>query len=58
MEVRGKNGEGKLLFDWDPNTDQIEIVHKNICYLVELRKSQSGGTYRILDEHPKKAIKR
>lgn len=54
MEVRTKNGNGKMLFDWDPENDQIEIISKDMCYLVELQKQPQGGSYRILSEKPKK----
>lgn len=59
MEVRTKNGKGKMLFDWDPEKDQIEIINKDICYLVELKKQAHGGSYHILSEKPKEtSVKR
>ena len=53
MEVRTKDGRGKMLFDWDPAKDRIEIINKDMCYLVELQKQPQGGSYRILSEKPK-----
>lgn len=30
MEVRAKDGKGSLLFEWDPETQTVDLIRKDI----------------------------
>lgn len=36
MQVRAGNGKGPLLFEWDPETQDIGLVRKDMYYKVHL----------------------
>ncbi|MBU5471586.1 hypothetical protein KQI85_14685 [Falcatimonas sp. MSJ-15] len=52
MQVRSKHGTGKLLFEWNPETNQVEMVIKGIYYLVDLNSKTKE--YKIVEEYAKK----
>lgn len=56
MEVRGKNGKGKHLFDWSPEKNQIEIIIKDMFYQIQFNGNIPGGGYKILKEIPKNQL--
>lgn len=51
MQVRTKQGKGKLLFEWFPEKNQVEMVIKGTYYLVDLNLKKKE--YKILEEHDK-----
>ena len=53
MQVKANDGKGPFLFDWDPETDQIEIIRKDMLYRVQLMRTKAGATYRMLEERKK-----
>lgn len=32
MEVRAKGGKGPLLFEWDPETQTVDLIRKDMYY--------------------------
>ena len=36
MEVRAKGGKGPLLFEWDPETQTVDLIRKDMYYKVHL----------------------
>lgn len=52
MQVRSKQGTKKLLFEWNPETNQVEMVIKRIYYLVNLNSKKKE--YKIVEEYAKK----
>ena len=38
MEVRAKGGKGPLLFEWDPETQTVDLIRKDMYYKVHLDK--------------------
>lgn len=49
MEVRGKNGEGPLLFEWDSDTQTIDLIRKGMYYKVQLEEH----AYSVKEERSK-----
>ena len=49
IQVRTDNPNSKLLFEWDPENDVIEIVRKSEKIRVKLCKNDHKVKYRILD---------
>ena len=49
MEVRTENGNGSLLFKWEPEEHLISVVHKKVLYSVEL----NHDSYLIREERSK-----
>jgi len=49
LEIRSGDSEGKLLFQWEPEKDTIEIRRKGVVYRVQLAKHGKSGTYRIVE---------
>lgn len=54
MEVRAKNGKGPLLFEWDPDTQTIDLIRKDMYYKVQL----DNHAYCIREECSKYECKR
>lgn len=54
MEVRGKDGEGPLLFEWDPDTQTIDLIRKNMFYRIQL----NDHAYCVREECSKYECKR
>ena len=54
MEVRAKNGKGPLLFEWDPDTQTIDLIRKDMYYKVLLDKH----SYCVREECSKYGCKR
>lgn len=40
MEVRAKGGKGPLLFEWDPETQTVDLIRKDMYYKVHLDTEQ------------------
>ena len=51
VEIRSK--KGKLLFKWDPQTNTVNIVLKDILYSVKLNNLSPSGEYEILSNKNK-----
>ena len=49
MEVRAKDGKGPLLFEWDPGTQTVHLIRKDMYYKVHLDKH----SYCVKEEHSK-----
>ena len=56
--IKCKGNDGKLLFVWNPSDDTISIIRKDVYYKVKLDVQGKKATYCIVDEHPKKNIKK
>ena len=54
MEVRAKNGKGPLLFEWDPDTQTIDLIRKDMYYKVQL----DNRAYCVREECSKYECKR
>lgn len=54
MEVRARNGKGPLLFKWDPDTQTIDLIRKDMYYKVQL----DAHTYCVREECSKYEYKR
>ena len=54
MEVRAKNWKGPLLFEWDPDTQTIDLIRKDMYYKVQL----DDHTYCVREECSKYECKR
>lgn len=54
MEVCTKNGKGSLLFEWDPDTQTIDLIQKDMYYKVKLK----GHTYCVREECSKHEYRR
>lgn len=54
MEVRAKNGKGPLLFEWDPDTQTIDLIRKDKYYKVKL----DDHAYCVREECSKYECKR
>lgn len=54
MEVRAKNGKGPLLFEWDPETQTVDLIRKDMYYKVHLDKH----SYCVREECSKYEYKR
>lgn len=52
MDVRTDNGRGKLLFKWNPVSQEVCIVKKNKMYRIRLLMSGKDG-YEILESSDK-----
>lgn len=49
MEVRGKDGKGPLLFQWDSDTHTVDLVRKDMYYKVLLENHD----YCVMEERSK-----
>ena len=47
MDVRTKYDSGKLLFQWNPESNVIRIVRKDTVYDIRLSSTENGG-YEII----------
>ena len=54
MEVRAKGGKGPLLFEWDPETQTVDLIRKDMYYKVQL----DNHAYCIREECSKYECKR
>lgn len=36
MEVRAKDGKGPLLFEWDSETQTVDLIRKDMYYKIHL----------------------
>ena len=54
MEVRAKGGKGPLLFEWDPETQTVDLIRKDMYYKVQL----NNHAYCIREECSKYECKR
>lgn len=54
MEVHAKNGKGPLLFEWNPDTQTIDLIRKDMYYKVQL----DDHTYCVREECSKYECKR
>lgn len=54
MEVRAKNGKGPLLFEWNPDTQTIDLIRKDMYYKVQL----DNHAYCVREECSKYECKR
>lgn len=53
MQVRAKQGTGKFLFEWDPVANRVEMIVKDMYYLVELKQQGENSSYTIIEERRK-----
>ncbi len=51
MDVRSNGNTGKLLFEWNPERNVIDIVKCGMLYKVYL-SSNSAHPYKILERKP------
>ena len=49
MEVRAKNGKGPLLFEWNPETQMVYLIRKDMYYKVHLDRH----SYCVMEEYSK-----
>ena len=54
MEVSAKDGKGPLLFEWDPETQTVDLIRKDMYYKVHLDKH----SYCVREECSKYKCKR
>lgn len=54
MEVRAKDGKGPLLFEWDLETQTVDLIRKDMYYKVQL----NNHAYCIREECSKYECKR
>jgi hypothetical protein len=54
MEVRAKDGKGPLLFEWDPETQTVDLIRKDMYYKVQLDRH----SYCVREEHSKYECKK
>lgn len=54
MQVRAGNGKGPLLFEWDPKTQDIGLVRKDMYYKIHLDEY----SYCIREERSKYECKK
>ena len=54
MEVRAKDGKGPLLFEWDPETQTVDLIRKDMYYKVHLDKH----SYCVREERSKYECKK
>lgn len=52
MDVRTEHGNGKLLFQWNPESKVISIVRKGKIYRIRLLFDENSG-YEILESADK-----
>lgn len=53
MQVRAKQGTGKFLFEWDPIANRVEMIVKDMYYLIELKQQGINSSYTIIEERRK-----
>ncbi len=54
MEVRAKDGKGPLLFEWDPETQTVDLIRKDMYYKAQLDRH----SYCVREEHSKYECKK
>ncbi len=53
MQIRSNQGTGKFLFEWDPINNRVEMIVKDMYYLVELKQHGENSSYTIVEERQK-----
>lgn len=54
MEVRAKDGKGPLLFEWNPASQTVDLIRKDMFYKVHLDEN----SYCVMEERSKYECKK
>ena len=58
QEIKCRGNDGKCLFVWDPSDNTISTIRRDVYYKVKLDVHDNKATYCIVEEYPKKGMKK